>query len=94
MSTTHDYVHANTCLAGDVVADIHLLVVEQHAVDGLDSSLSSFGSLIVDVAVASGTAVLIGRNFAGEDVAESSEGIVKGLRERDEAKSTQKLGQY
>ena len=81
MSTTHDYVHANTCLAGDVVADIHLLVVEQHAVDGLDSSLSSFSGFVVNETITLRAAVFISSNLAREHVTESSESVMEGLHE-------------
>ena len=60
-------------------ADVHLLVVEQHAVDSLDSSLRGLGGLVVDEAVALGAAVLIGGDLAREDVAESGERVVEGL---------------
>jgi len=68
-----------TCLAGDMVADVDLLVVEQHAVDGLDSVVGSLAGFVVHEAVALGVALLIGGDFAGQDISESGEGVVKGL---------------
>ena len=62
------------------MADVDLLVVEQHAVDGLDGSLSSLGSLVVNIAETTLATVLIGGNFAGQDIAEGSESVVEGLQ--------------
>lgn len=62
-----------------MVADVDLLVVQQHSVDGLDSIIRSLGGLVVNEAVALGAALLIGCDFAREDVAESGEGVMKGL---------------
>ena len=61
------------------MADVDLLVVQQHAVDSLDSSLRGLGGLVVDEAVALGAAVLIGGDLARKDSAESGEGVVEGL---------------
>ncbi len=46
------------------MADVDLLVVQQHAVDSLDGGLGGLGSLIVDETVALGTAVLVGGDLA------------------------------
>jgi hypothetical protein len=54
-----------TLLAGDVVADVDLFVIEQHAVDGLDGVVSSLASLVMDEAVSFGAAMLIGGDLAG-----------------------------
>lgn len=62
-----------------MVADVHLLVVEQHTVDGLDSSLGGLSGLVVDETVAFRAAVLVGSDLAGQDVAESGERVVEGL---------------
>ena len=40
-----------TNLARDVVPDIHLFVIEQHAIDGLDSTVGSVCGLVMDEAV-------------------------------------------
>ena len=63
-----------------MVADIDLLVVQEHTVDSLDSGLGSLSSLVVDETVALGAAVLVGGDLAGQDVAESSEGVMEGLQ--------------
>ena len=60
-------------------ADVHLLVVEQHAIDGLDGVLGCLGSLVVDEAVAFGVAVLVGSDLAREDVTERRKRFVQGL---------------
>jgi hypothetical protein len=39
-------------LARDVVTDVYLLVVQQHAVDSFDGGIGSFGSLIMNKAIA------------------------------------------
>ena len=68
-----------TYLARNVVTDKDLLVIEQHAVDSTDGSISSFSSLIMDETVALGVAVLVGGDLAREDVAEGSERVVQSL---------------
>lgn len=72
--------HAKTNLARDVVPDVNLLVVEKHAVDSLDSRLGGLSSLIVDITVTARATLLIGGDFARQNVAESGEGVVKGLQ--------------
>ena len=61
------------------MADVDLLVIQQHAVDGLDGSLSSLSSLVMDETVALGAAMLVGGDLAGENVAEGGERIVQSL---------------
>ena len=65
-----------------MVADIDLLVVQEHTIDSLDGGLGSLSSLVVDETVALGTAVLIGGDLAGQDVTEGSEGVVESLDPR------------
>ncbi len=67
-----------TLLAGDVVTDVDLLVVQKHAVDVLDGSLGSLGGLVVDETVAERASV-VGGDLARKNVTESGKGIVKGL---------------
>ena len=62
-----------------MVADVDLLVVQQHAVDSLDGSLGGLSGLVVNETVALGTAMLIGGDLAREDVAEGSERVVQSL---------------
>ena len=64
------------------MADVDLLVVQQHAVDGLDSILSSLGSLVVHETIALGTPMLIGGDLARENVAKGGKGVVEGLQLR------------
>lgn len=66
-------------LLGDVVADVDLLLVQQHAVDVLDGLGSGLVGLVVDETVALGVAVLILSNLAAEDVAKGGKGVVQGL---------------
>ena len=64
------------------MADVHLLVGQKHAVDGLDGGLSSLSGLVVDESVSLGAAMLVGSNLAGQDITEGGEGIVEGLLNR------------
>ncbi len=66
-------------LAGDVVPNVDLFVVEQHAVDSLDGVVGGLASLVVHEAVALGATVLISSNLAGQNVAEGSERVVESL---------------
>ena len=68
-----------TRLAGDVVTDIDLLVVQEHTVDSLDRRLSGLRGLIMDETVALGVAVLVGSDLAREDVSERRKRVVQGL---------------
>lgn len=68
-----------TNLARNVVTDIDLLIVQQHAIHGLDGVFGSFGSFIVDKTIALGAAVFIGSDLAGQDVTESRKSIMKSL---------------
>lgn len=62
-----------------MVADVDLLIIKQHPVDGLDGGFTGFLGLVMDISIALGAPVLISDDLAGQDIAESSEGIVKGL---------------
>ena len=64
------------------MADVDLLVVQQHAIDSLDSSLRSLGGLIMDETIALGAAWVVGSDFAGQNITESGEGIVQCLKIR------------
>jgi hypothetical protein len=66
-------------LLSDVVSDIDLFVVEQHAVDSLDGSSGSFTSGVVDKGESSGLATLVETDFAREDLTESGKGVVESL---------------
>jgi hypothetical protein len=70
---------AHALLLGDVVADENLLLVQQHAVDVLDSVVGGLGGLVVDKSVALGVAELVLSNLAAQDVTESGEGVVERL---------------
>ena len=61
------------------MADVDLLVVQQHAIDSLDGSVSGLGGLVVDETVTLGSALLISSDLARKDVSESGKGIVQGL---------------
>ena len=61
------------------MADVNLLVVQKHTVDGLNGSLRSFSGFIVDEAIALGPTLFVGRNLARQNVAEGNERIVKSL---------------
>jgi hypothetical protein len=62
-----------------MVSNIYLLVVEKHTIDGCDGSLSSFGRLIMNEAVAFRTTMFIGCDFARQDVAKSCECVMESL---------------
>jgi hypothetical protein len=68
-----------TNLLGDVVADVHLLVVQQHAVDSLNGSLGGLAGLIVHEAVTTRAALLVGGDLAREHIAEGDKGVVESL---------------
>jgi len=63
-----------------VVTDVHLPVVEQHAIDSLDGIVCSFSSLVVNETVTLGPAVFISGNLAGQNITEGGKGIVKRLQ--------------
>lgn len=62
------------------MADVDLLIVQQHSVDGLDGSLGGLSGLVVNETVALGTTVLIGSDFARQNITEGGERIVKCLQ--------------
>jgi len=66
-------------LLGNVVADVNLLLVQQHAVDALDGVAGGLSSLVVNESIASGGAMFVLSNLTAEDVAESGESVVKSL---------------
>ena len=66
-------------LAGDVVAHIDLLVVQEHAIDGLNGGLGGFGGLVVDETVTLRAALLVRGDLARQNVSERSERVMKGL---------------
>lgn len=63
-----------------MVPDVNLLIVEKHAIDSLDSRLGGLSSLIVDISVTARATLLIGGDFARQNVAESGEGVVESLQ--------------
>jgi hypothetical protein len=66
-------------LARDVVTDVHLLVVQEHAVDSFDGGIGSFGSLIMNETIALRATLLVSGNLARQDVAEGSKRVMKSL---------------
>jgi hypothetical protein len=63
----------------NVVTNVNLFIVEQHAVYELEGILGRFGSFVVNETVSPGLAMFVSCNFARQYVSESGEGIVKGL---------------
>jgi len=61
------------------MANVDLLVIQQHTIDGFDSRLCSFGAVIVNEAVTLGASALVCRDLARKNVTESGEGIMKSL---------------
>ena len=66
-------------LAGDMMPNKDLLVIEQHAIDSLDGGFGSLASFIVDKSIATRSAILVGRDFAGKNIAERSKRVVESL---------------
>jgi hypothetical protein len=64
-----------------VVANVDLLVVEEHAVDRGDGGVGSLTSLVVDKGEATRVSVLVGGDLARKNVAEGGKGVVESLRE-------------
>lgn len=53
-----------TDLARDVVANVNLFVVEQHAINRLDGVVGCFSSFIMDETIALGATVFVGSDLA------------------------------
>jgi hypothetical protein len=70
---------ASAVLATNERSDVHLVIVNEVAVELLNGILSGFSSFVVNVAVALGVAVLIGSDLARKDVSEHGEGVEKTL---------------
>jgi hypothetical protein len=70
---------AHAILLGNMVTDVHLLLVQQHAVDVLDGSIGGLGSFVMDEAVSLGVSELVLGDLATENVAKGGKGIVEGL---------------
>jgi hypothetical protein len=68
-----------TVLLGDVVSNENLLLVQQHAVNVLDSVGGSLGGLVVDESVSARVTELILSDLAGQDVTKCSKGVVESL---------------
>lgn len=62
-----------------MVTDVHLLVVEKHAVDSLNGGLGSLSSLVVHETVSLRATMLIGSDLARQNGTKRSEGVVEGL---------------
>ena len=68
-----------TLFLANVVADVDLLVVQQHAVDVLDGGLGSSAGRVVDKGETARLAILVVADLAREDLTEGGKGVVKGL---------------
>ena len=66
-------------LLSDVVSDIDLFVIEQHAVDSLDGGSSGFASGVVDKGESSRFGSLIETDFTREDFTKGGKGVVESL---------------
>lgn len=66
-------------LFADVVADVDFLVVEQHAVDGLDGGIGGFSGGIVHKGESSRLAILIDTDLARENLSKRDESVVESL---------------
>jgi len=61
------------------MADIDLLIIQEHTVDSLDGVFGRFIGFIVDETISLGTTVFIGSDLAGENVTESGKRVVESL---------------
>ena len=61
------------------MSNVNFLVVQQHAIDGLDGRLCSLGGVIVDETITLGASALVCCNLARENVAEGGESVMKSL---------------
>ncbi len=59
--------------------DVNLLVVQQHAINGLDSGRGSLSGLIMNETISFGATMLVCSDFTGKNVAECSESVMKCL---------------
>lgn len=67
-------------LLGDVVADKNFLIVQKHTVNSLNGSIGSLRGFIVNEPITLRATVLIGGDFARQNITESSKGIMESLR--------------
>lgn len=67
-------------LLGDVMTDIDFLVVQKHAIDSLNGSVSGLSGFVMNETEASRTTLLIGSDFARQYITKRGEGIMKSLK--------------
>jgi hypothetical protein len=48
-----------------MIPDIDLLIVQKHSIDGLDSSLRGLSCLIMNIAIATRSTLLVSSDLAG-----------------------------
>jgi hypothetical protein len=65
-----------------MMTNINLLIVQEHAVDGLNSAVGSFRCLVVNKAVSLRATLLISGDFARQNISKRGKGIMKGLEGR------------
>jgi hypothetical protein len=63
-------------LARDVMSDINFLIVEKHAVDSLDGTISSLSGLIMNEAIALGASMFVSSDLARQHVAKSGKSVI------------------
>ena len=51
-------------LSRNMMADINLLIVKKHSIDSLDSSVRGLGCLIMNIAIAARTTLLVSSDLA------------------------------
>jgi hypothetical protein len=61
------------------VSNVDFLVVQQHAVDGLDSGLGRLSGIIVNETITLGASALICCDLARKDVTKGGESVMKSL---------------
>ena len=62
-----------------MISNINLFVVEQHSINRLDSIISSIRAFKMHEAITPGATVLVGGDFARQDITESRKCIMKSL---------------
>jgi hypothetical protein len=66
-------------LPGYMIANVDLLIVKKHSIDSFNSCLCGFSCLIMNIAIATGAALLVGSDLARQNVTKRSESVMESL---------------
>jgi len=47
-----------------MMPDVHLLIIEEHSIDSFNSSICSFGCLIMNIAITTSATLFVGSDLA------------------------------